>query len=247
MEPADPANTDLLRRLGAALAAQRHAQGLTQAALAEQLGISDKAIARWESGARDMRVSTLVRLAAALEVGVQALIAGADPAPARQRTARKTGPRQGLAQAGWKSVSKATPGAVAIYDLQAHAGRARAKPAPSVAGWALPKHGHPREEGLFIAQVHGTSMQPKYRDGQWLLFATLKEPAPRIGSDVLVRVASEGELYGWVVKRVSALREDAAGRTELTLQSYNPQFADQTAILAPSGDAVVLATVKAAL
>src|SRR5690242_696591 len=48
------------------LADARHEQGLSQTAVAAQMGTSQSVVARLESGALDMRLSTLQRYAAAL-------------------------------------------------------------------------------------------------------------------------------------------------------------------------------------
>jgi transcriptional regulator with XRE-family HTH domain len=48
------------------LAAQRQAAGLSQTAVAARMGTSQSAVARLESGATDVRASTLERYAAAV-------------------------------------------------------------------------------------------------------------------------------------------------------------------------------------
>jgi transcriptional regulator with XRE-family HTH domain len=48
------------------LAAQRQAAGLSQTAVAARMGTSQSAVARLESGATDVRASTLERYAAAI-------------------------------------------------------------------------------------------------------------------------------------------------------------------------------------
>ena len=52
--------------LGARLRELRVGRGLTQEELALSLGVAQSDVARWESGAREPRVDTLRRLAAAL-------------------------------------------------------------------------------------------------------------------------------------------------------------------------------------
>ena len=56
----------------------RQKAGLTQAALAEQLGVSDRAVSRWELGEAYPDVALLPDLASALHVSVDALL-GVDP------------------------------------------------------------------------------------------------------------------------------------------------------------------------
>jgi len=57
---------DLINRL----AALRQAHGLSQTVVAARMGTSQSAVARLESGAGDVRVSTLTRYAAALEASI---------------------------------------------------------------------------------------------------------------------------------------------------------------------------------
>ena len=58
---------DRRRALAAALAERRTEQGLSQTEVAARMGTSQSAVARLESGAADVRLSTLERYAAALE------------------------------------------------------------------------------------------------------------------------------------------------------------------------------------
>ena len=56
----------------------RQARGLTQSALAAQLGVSDRAVSRWETGAACPDVTLLPQLAMLLETSADALL-GMDP------------------------------------------------------------------------------------------------------------------------------------------------------------------------
>ena len=56
----------------------RQQQGLTQATLAEKLGVSDRAVSRWETNAASPDVALLARLALTLETSTDALL-GVDP------------------------------------------------------------------------------------------------------------------------------------------------------------------------
>lgn len=60
---------ELIRRL-------RRRQGLTQAALAERLNVSDKAVSKWERGQGCPELSLLAALSEALAVDMEALLAG---------------------------------------------------------------------------------------------------------------------------------------------------------------------------
>ena len=64
----------------------REAQGMTQRALASRAGITQAALFRLESGATDPRLSTLRKLAKALNVTVADLIG--EGKPARKRAGR---------------------------------------------------------------------------------------------------------------------------------------------------------------
>jgi transcriptional regulator with XRE-family HTH domain len=51
----------------------RERKGLTQAQLAERLGVDQAVIAKWESGSREPRVRVAVRLSQALETTANAI------------------------------------------------------------------------------------------------------------------------------------------------------------------------------
>ena len=55
---------------------QRTAKGLSQAELGKMLGVSNKAVSKWESGAAKPQTAKLYRLAQILEVSVEELLAG---------------------------------------------------------------------------------------------------------------------------------------------------------------------------
>jgi transcriptional regulator with XRE-family HTH domain len=79
--------------LGRRIAEQRKARGITQAQLAEQLGIAQQTMAHYEGGVSRIAVETLTQAAAALGVSVEELI-GTSTA----RTAGKRGPAPKLQQ-----------------------------------------------------------------------------------------------------------------------------------------------------
>ena len=66
------------RSLGFAIARRREARGLTQAGLAEELGISRQSLGKWESGRVIPRGQNLMRLARALDCSVEDLLAPDD-------------------------------------------------------------------------------------------------------------------------------------------------------------------------
>ena len=68
-------NDEKLRsQLGANIAAYRKQNGFTQAALAEKLNYSDKAVSKWERGESLPDLMTLVQLANVFEVTVDDLL-----------------------------------------------------------------------------------------------------------------------------------------------------------------------------
>lgn len=56
------------------ISAARKAAGMTQQQLADALGIAQQSVARWETGEREPRVSTLKRIAAVLGCDIAALL-----------------------------------------------------------------------------------------------------------------------------------------------------------------------------
>lgn len=67
--------------LGQNIQAARKNRGMSQEALAEQVGVSRQALGKWEKDAALPGVDNLQALAGALGVGVDALLGGAGPAP----------------------------------------------------------------------------------------------------------------------------------------------------------------------
>lgn len=63
-------------RIGKFIASQRKVQGLTQAALAEQLGITDRAVSKWETGRSMPDSSLMLPLCELLNISVNELLCG---------------------------------------------------------------------------------------------------------------------------------------------------------------------------
>lgn len=66
----------ILERFGANVRAARHARGWTQEDLAEEAGLATVQISRIERGAREIRLTTLLRLVQALDVSPTRLLRG---------------------------------------------------------------------------------------------------------------------------------------------------------------------------
>lgn len=75
-----------LKKTGAFIAQRRKEKGLTQSQLAAHLGVTDKAVSRWETGRGFPDVSTLPALAEALGVTVAELVNGEAAEPTREST-----------------------------------------------------------------------------------------------------------------------------------------------------------------
>lgn len=68
-------------RTGAFLAQKRKEKGLTQLELAEKLGVTNRAVSKWETGAGLPDTALLTRLADALATTADALLAAARRKP----------------------------------------------------------------------------------------------------------------------------------------------------------------------
>jgi transcriptional regulator with XRE-family HTH domain len=80
-----------LEEIGVRIAAARRARGWTQGELATQVGVSRSAVAQWETGRAGQVTTNLARIAAALDVGVEHLMSGADArSPAQAVNAEET-------------------------------------------------------------------------------------------------------------------------------------------------------------
>jgi len=63
-------------KIGQFIAAQRKSQGYTQAALAEKLGITDRAVSKWETGKSMPDTSIMLELCGLLGISVNELLSG---------------------------------------------------------------------------------------------------------------------------------------------------------------------------
>ena len=64
------------KKVGALIRALRREKSLTQRALAERLGLSDKAVSKWERGLGCPDISLLPDLSAALDVDLAQMLSG---------------------------------------------------------------------------------------------------------------------------------------------------------------------------
>jgi transcriptional regulator with XRE-family HTH domain len=211
----------LVARVAQRIAARRRERGLSQEGLAALLDIAVKNVQRIESGKQNLTLATLERIAEALEIAPERLLAG----PA-SRTAREPNALDRLREAGF-TVRRATERgrrsarSVPVMTLRAAAGRldGTAK-AIETMGWVeIPQRSTPAE-GHFVAEVRGASMSPKVPAGALCLFGP-PHPPP-LGSRVLLvahETLHDGDLGGpYALKRVRQRR----GR--VVLESINPAF-----------------------
>ena len=74
------------KTMGTVIASLRKAQGLTQAELAQQMQVTDKAVSKWERDLSYPDIQSLPRLAEILQISVEELMQGESrPAPLLQR------------------------------------------------------------------------------------------------------------------------------------------------------------------
>ncbi|MBN3053786.1 helix-turn-helix domain-containing protein [Pectobacterium brasiliense] len=78
---------DFFMALGERITTLRKERGITQAELAEKLGVSQQTVQAWEAGRRRIKVSSLPSVAQIFSVSLEEVFGGA-PEPAR----RKRGP-----------------------------------------------------------------------------------------------------------------------------------------------------------
>jgi len=117
---------------------------------------------------------------------------------------------------------------VPVYDLGIAAGFWGPESSPEIQGW-VPISGRELQPGMFVAQVHGQSMQPRIPNAAWCLF----RPCPagsRQGRLLLVqlRTESSAETGGrYTVKRYHSKKTQTADGWEhqtIELQPINPDY-----------------------
>ena len=74
-------------KIGAFMAALRRKKGLTQAELAERIGVSNKSVSRWETGQTMPDYDQMLKLCALLEVDLNDLLSGEQPAVSADESA----------------------------------------------------------------------------------------------------------------------------------------------------------------
>lgn len=222
---------DLVFRVARRLAAARTARGLSQERLAAMLGIAVKNLQRMESGKQNLSLATIERLCSVLGVRPEAVLGGTSSAV----PAAVPSPLDRLSAAGF-SVRASTAkgrrpaGAVPVTTLRAAAGRL-ADPAHAIEaiGWVVVSR--TPSEGQFVAEVRGSSMEPRIVNGALCLFGP---PSGRPFGDRVFLVAHEAiaddELGGpYTLKRIKSVKRLRGGAGQrVVLESINPTFAPIT-------------------
>ena len=103
------------RQFGAFLVQCRHEKGMTQAQLAEQLHVTDKAVSRWERGVGFPDIQSLAPLAEALDVRVDELVRAERSAPAEDRDAETLSIVQAAADLVRSRAQEQTAGVLAVF------------------------------------------------------------------------------------------------------------------------------------
>ena len=223
--------TDWLKGLGLRIRAMRMQVGWTQAQAAERLAIDYKYYQAIETGRASVTARTIFLISMGFGVDPSALM----PAPRQPdrgpQERRPGGVVDLVAYLGGKLITP-EPGqrpdhAVPVYDLSAVAGPlvgdARI---PQTIAWVDADLARGKGE-MFIAQIAGTSMEPKIADGAWCLF---RQPAstPFLGKVLLLQM-SDGtpDASGYQVKRVGALSlvDEDSTMVRVRLDSFNPAVA----------------------
>lgn len=220
------ARSPLVRRVAAAIGTIRRSRGLTQEGLAAALDIAAKNVQRIESGKQNLSLETIERICTALDVPPERLFMLDDAVV----TTGVPTVRDRLEQAGFRVRSAAESGrrasdAVPIMTVKAAAGRLDGTGnSAEILGWVRIPDVGARRAGTFVAEVRGTSMEPRIPDGALGLFAPARG-SPSKGRTLLIANTDDAELGGpYVVKVVDAVETLSDGRTRVHLRSENPMF-----------------------
>jgi HTH-type transcriptional regulator/antitoxin HipB len=199
---------DIVHRVGRRIGELRRQRGLTQSELGERLGIAQKNVHRLESGTQNLTLRTIVKVAQALDVDVEALLQAALP------------PRSFLRESHTALAisSQLAPRPVPVFRIVAAAGFARDGQLADVIGWALVDQ--PVDERYFVASVEGDSMTPTIADGAWCLFRRCTQ-TPANGAVVLVERERDDGGGRYVVKRLQRWLRADDGAVVVTLASDN--------------------------
>ena len=235
------------RAVAKAVGAMRRQRGWSQEVLATRMGSTAKMVGKIESGRHDMQLTTLWRVASALDVAPEALLL-AQREGEETATVRRLGPMHGLARFGWKRVGKQDANRIPVLDLEPRAGTGTSRPkAVQVAYAKPPASRHLREDGLFLARLRGDSMEPHYHDGDWCLFSRAVGLADMLGRAVLVRETDTSGMSQWTLKRLAGVTVTEEDHRRVELASYTPAWPNRIVELDATGDVGIEAVVREVL
>lgn len=209
---------ELMRRAARRIAEARLSKGLTQEALAHRMGMAPTNYQRLEGGRQNLKLSTLAKVAAALDIDGGELLSppSADSAD---------GQWSALVEAGVTVVHSdtlPTKHAVPIHSLEAAAGTFSGGRVVERLAWAVVPR--PGSGQLFVARVSGQSMAPDIPDGAWCLFR-VGVAGPLEGRIVLIQhrdVRDPDTESSYAVKRYGGVENDDDG-VSVRLESINRQ------------------------
>lgn len=208
----------------AGLKSARKAKGMTQAVLAEMLGVEPPTISRWEAGERQPDSDTLRRIAVVLDTTVGSIFGEGPGEPAANlplvepieapniKSWARDVPVHGTALGGDLALDAVTHAmqveqtVLEFFDVIEMVRRP-----PAFAS----------NRGLYGLYVAGSSMEPRYEPGD-LLYVDPRRP-PAIGDDVIVQIRDgnghdgDDRIVCALIKRL--VRRTAAG---VELEQYNP-------------------------
>lgn len=228
-----------MRDVGARIAEERRARGLTQSQLAARVGSSDKHLQRVEAGSENLTLRTLASFAGALGIDPGALFRPPLEAARRRRgrPARpKSPPSSPIARISPGNVSAAL---VPLLTLTARAGDPDALSDTGLADWVR-LEGRRRPAGHFVARVLGTSMSPRIPDGSLVLFRA-RPSAPTTGAIVLVEMEASDVGGRYVLKRLRVQGETAEGLVRCKLESLDRRTPPIPVELGRGADARIVA------
>jgi transcriptional regulator with XRE-family HTH domain len=230
----------LLRDVGARIAELRRVRGLTQGMLAERLDVSDKHLQRVEAGSENLTLRTMHQFAAALGVGVPALLQ-----PPVQVPRRRGRPRLHAAGAvvpfAPPSIGAVLRSVVPLLTLVARDDESDSFSDGRTLDWVALPSPH-RASGHFVVRVIGDSMAPRIAGGA-LVLLRVGPPADLDGATILVRLPpSDGREAIYVLKRVRLVATAGSGVRSAFLDSLNPAVEPRLVVFDDDIDPVIVAT-----
>lgn len=216
--------TNYLKALGAHCKKLRMQRGLSIDRLAKESDqLSSSVIHRLETGSGAVTITAIYRYAHALQVEVKSLFDFPSPKDFDDSEIKLISPEDPrLAKEAFKTL-------LPVYSLKAAAGMFGKSTSADPIGWMEVK-GHPLSKGMFVAQAVGRSMEPKIRNGDYLVFRAAPE-GTRQGKIVLVqyRGPADPDTGGsYTIKVYSSVKRldesENEFRQQIVLNPLNPEY-----------------------